>query len=70
MFTLFLTATPVVDFETAKTTDAEKYGEFYRQMREQGVNLAPSGYECTFLSFAHTDADLERTLEAARKVRF
>lgn len=39
-------------------------------MREQGIYLAPSGFECTFTSFAHSDEDLARTLEAADKVTF
>lgn len=68
MFTLFFSPTPVVDYATARTGDAAAYGEFYRQMRGFGVNLAPSGFECAFTSFAHTDADLEATLAAARKV--
>ena len=69
LFTLFFTETPVTDYETAKTSNGATYGEFYRQMRSFGVNLAPSGFECGFTSFAHTDADLEQTLEAARKVQ-
>lgn len=69
MFTLFFTATPVTDYATAKTGDSAAYGEFYRQMRAHGVNLAPSGFECAFTSFAHTDADLTATLEAAKKVK-
>jgi glutamate-1-semialdehyde 2,1-aminomutase len=69
MFTLFFTATPVTDYETAKTSNSATYGEFYRQMRALGVNLAPSGFECGFTSFAHTDADLRKTLDAARQVK-
>jgi glutamate-1-semialdehyde 2,1-aminomutase len=68
MFTLFFTATPVTDYATARTQDSAAFGSFYRRMREMGVNLAPSGYECAFTSFAHTEADLAATLEAARKV--
>jgi len=68
LFTLFFTATPVTDYATAKTQDSAAYGSFYRQMRERGVNLAPSGYECAFTSFAHTDEDFERALTAARAV--
>jgi len=70
LFTLFFTKTPVTDYATAKTQDTAAYGSFYRQMREFGVNLAPSGYECAFTSFAHTEADLELALAAARKVVF
>ncbi|SNS06645.1 glutamate-1-semialdehyde 2,1-aminomutase [Humidesulfovibrio mexicanus] len=69
MFTLFFTKTPVTDYATAKTSDNAAYGEFYRQMRAHGVNLAPSGFECAFTSFAHSDADLEATLKAARAVQ-
>ncbi len=68
MFTLFFTKTPVTDYATAKTCNSATYGEFYRQMRAHGVNLAPSGFECAFTSFAHSDADLEKALDAARKV--
>ncbi len=70
IYTLFFTDTPVVDFRTAQTADSDIFIAFYQQMREQGIYLAPSGFECAFTSFAHSDQDLERTLEAARKVRF
>ncbi len=69
IFTLFLTETPVTDFETAKTSDSALYSKFYQHMRENGVNLAPSGFECAFTSFAHTDRDFEMTLEAVRKFK-
>ncbi|MGE4554175.1 MAG: glutamate-1-semialdehyde 2,1-aminomutase [Desulfovibrionaceae bacterium] len=69
IFTLFFTKGPVTDFASARTSDAAVYAEFYRQMREQGVNIAPSGFECAFTSFAHTDDDLAYTLEAIRKVK-
>jgi glutamate-1-semialdehyde 2,1-aminomutase len=70
IFTLFFTGTPVVDFPSAQTADSAAFVSFYQQMREQGIYLAPSGFECAFTSFAHSEEDLERTLEAARKVRF
>ncbi len=66
LFTLFFTKTPVTDFETAKTSDAATYSKFYQHMRACGVNLAPSGFECAFTSFAHSDEDFEKTLDAAR----
>ncbi len=69
LFTLFFTKTEVTDLETAMTSDAALFGEFYRQMRALGVNLAPSGYEAAFTSFAHTEADFNQTLDAARRVR-
>jgi glutamate-1-semialdehyde 2,1-aminomutase len=65
-FTIFFAPGPITDFESAKRADSRAYASFFRQMRERGVFLAPSGYECAFTSFAHTDEDFERTLEAAR----
>jgi glutamate-1-semialdehyde 2,1-aminomutase len=58
------------DFATAKKADAKLYAAFYRQMRDAGVYLAPSAFETAFTSFAHSEEDYARTLEAARKVRF
>ncbi len=70
MFTLFFCEGPVTDFDQAKTGDAARYAAFYTQMRQAGVALAPSAYECAFTSFAHTDDDFARTLDAARWVKF
>ena len=70
IFTLFFTNTPVVDFPSAQTADSKAFVSFYQQMRAQGIYLAPSGFECAFTSFAHSEQDFERTLEAARKVAF
>ncbi|SFJ47645.1 glutamate-1-semialdehyde 2,1-aminomutase [Desulfomicrobium apsheronum] len=70
IFTLFFTKTPVVDFPSAQTADSKAFVSFYQQMRAQGIYLAPSGFECAFTSFAHSEQDFERTLEAARKVEF
>ncbi len=70
MFTLFFTEEEVRDFASAQKTDAELFKTFYKQMREQGIYIAPSNFECTFNSFAHTAADWEKTLEAVKKVQF
>ena len=69
MFSIFFTATPVVDFATAKTANQKLFTNFYKQMRAQGIYLAPSCFETGMLSFAHTEADLEQTLEAVAKVK-
>jgi len=66
-FTLFFAPVPVTNYETAKTSDAARYAAFYRSMRQAGVMLAPSGYECAFTSFAHGDEDFAATIEAARR---
>ncbi|MCF8104056.1 MAG: glutamate-1-semialdehyde 2,1-aminomutase [Desulfohalobiaceae bacterium] len=69
-FTLFFSPDPVSDFASAKKSDSRLFASFYNQMRRKNIYLAPSGFECTFTSFAHTDQDLETTLEAAQNVQF
>jgi glutamate-1-semialdehyde 2,1-aminomutase len=65
-------ASPVRNYEDAKAVDHEAYARFFHAMLDRGVFLAPSGYEVMFVSLAHTDADLERTValaaDAAREV--
>ena len=65
MLTAFFTDKEVVDFETAKTSDVEKFGKFFRLMLERGVYLAPSQFEAAFLSVSHSDKDIEETLNKA-----
>ncbi|SDK95574.1 glutamate-1-semialdehyde 2,1-aminomutase [Maridesulfovibrio ferrireducens] len=69
IFTLFFTDKPVTDFESAKNGNADVYSAFYRHMRANGFNLAPSSFECTFTSFAHSEADYEATLEAVKSFK-
>ena len=66
MFGFFFTEGPVTSFEDAKNADTEKFGRFHRGMLERGVYLAPSQFEAGFTSLAHTDADVEATIQAAR----
>jgi glutamate-1-semialdehyde 2,1-aminomutase len=68
MFGLFFCEGPVHNFEDAKKSDVSKFGRFHRGMLEQGIYLAPSQFEAGFTSLAHTDADIDRTLAAARTV--
>ena len=63
--TCFFTRHPVNDFASASTSDTRRYAAFFRSMLEQGIYLAPSQFEAAFVSTAHTDKDLERTVEAA-----
>jgi glutamate-1-semialdehyde 2,1-aminomutase len=65
MGALFFTDRPVSDFVTASASDAERFRRYYRAMREQGIYLAPSPFEATFISAAHTEEMIEKTLEAA-----
>ena len=52
------------NFEDAKTSDPERYGALFRHLLERGIYVAPSQFECLFLSLAHSDADIDRTVEA------
>ena len=61
----FFTSGPVVDWDTAKQSDTKRYGQFFHAMLEQGVYLAPSQFEATFLSTAHTARDIDYTIKAA-----
>ena len=65
MLTLFFTATPVTDYATAKTSDTEAFGRFFRGMRERGVFMPPSQFEAMFVSLAHSDDDINAVLAAA-----
>lgn len=64
----FFAGAPVADYDGAKAADHARYARFFHGMLERGVYLAPSGYEATFVSLAHTDADIERTVAAASEV--
>jgi glutamate-1-semialdehyde 2,1-aminomutase len=55
----------VHDYDDAKESDVARYARFFHSLLEQGVFLAPSAFEAMFPSLAHTDADIDRTLEAA-----
>lgn len=67
MFTTFFTPEMVVDETTAKRSDTIAFGRFFHAMLEQGIYLAPSQFEAGFLSLAHSDDDIERTIAAARE---
>lgn len=66
MFGFFFTSGPVNSFEDAKNSDTAKFGRFHRGMLERGVYLAPSQFEAGFTSLAHTEEDIDKTIEAAR----
>lgn len=68
MFGMFFTDRPVHNYEDAKQADSNKFARFHRGMLEKGVYLAPSQFEAGFTSLAHTEEDIDRTLEAARQV--
>jgi glutamate-1-semialdehyde 2,1-aminomutase len=65
MFTFFLTDQPVTDWESAKRSDTARFGTYFRAMLDRGIYLAPSQFEAAFLSAAHTEEDIDRTISAA-----
>jgi glutamate-1-semialdehyde 2,1-aminomutase len=83
MFTLFFThreldpqpsltgqglGVAVTDWQSAKQSDVERYGRFFREMLRRGIYLAPSQFEAGFLSLAHRPLDIHETIEAAQEV--
>ncbi len=68
MFGFFFQAGPVRNYDDAKKSDGAKFARFHRGMLEEGVYLAPSQFEAGFMSLAHTDAEIDQTLAAARTV--
>ena len=67
MWTTFFTSEPVTNWDTANKCDRQLYGRFFHEMLQEGVYLAPSQFEAAFVSAAHTEEIIERTIEAARK---
>jgi glutamate-1-semialdehyde 2,1-aminomutase len=67
MFTWFFTPGPVTDWNSASKSDTDAFGGFFRAMLDNGVYLPPSQYESAFLSAAHTEDDIKKTIAAAKK---
>ncbi len=67
MFTLFFSGEDVVDFASAAECDTEQFARYFVGMRENGIYLAPSQFEASFLSLAHDDEDIEVTLNSCKK---
>ncbi len=66
MWTNFFEAGPVVDWDSANRSDRQLFGRFFHAMLEEGVYLAPSQFEAGFVSIAHSDELIDRTIDAAR----
>jgi glutamate-1-semialdehyde 2,1-aminomutase len=66
LFSVFFSESPVTDYATAQAADHERYARFFHAMLESGVYLPPSGYEGWFLSTAHDEEAIDRTLRAGR----
>ncbi len=68
MLGLFFTDRAVNNFDDAKTCDLEQFARYYQGMLAEGIYLAPSQFEAGFVSLAHTEEDIERTIAAASRV--
>jgi len=66
MFTWFFNADPVTDWASASKSDTAAFGRFFRAMLEAGIYLPPSQYEAAFLNAAHTEEDVQKTINAAK----
>lgn len=65
MLTAFFTPSPVIDYSTAKRSDAQAFARFFRALLERGVYFPPSQFEALFVSSAHSEQDIETTIERA-----
>ncbi len=66
LLTVFFTDEPVVDYDTARACDTGKFAEYWRHMLAGGIYAAPSQFEAMFVSYAHSDEDIERTIQAIK----
>lgn len=67
MFTLFFTSETVTDDVSARKCDTNKFGKFFRAMLEEGIYFPPSQFETAFISYAHGEEEIKKTIEAAHK---
>src|SRR6202163_568732 len=67
LLTLFFSRAPVADYAAAKKCDTVRFASFFRAMLDRGIFLAPSQFEALFVSSAHSNADIDRTIEAFRE---
>ena len=67
MFCAFFTGGEVRDWDTAATCDTKAFAKYFLTMLNEGIYLAPSQFETAFVSIAHEEAELDRTIAAARK---
>lgn len=63
MYTIFFTSGKVQNFTDAKQSNLNRFGSYFRYMLKNGIYLSPSQFEGNFLSIAHTQEQLEKTLD-------
>jgi glutamate-1-semialdehyde 2,1-aminomutase len=66
MLTLFFCRGPVTDYASAKASDSARFGRFFHEMLKRGVYLPPAQFEAAFVSLAHSEADMDLTVQAAQ----
>ncbi len=66
MMQIFFTSEPVTDYDSAKRSDAARFGRLFAELLKNGVFVAPSQFEVVFLSSAHSGEDLDHVLDAYR----
>jgi glutamate-1-semialdehyde 2,1-aminomutase len=62
---MFLGPTEVRDADDARKSDSKRFASFFHAMIERGINIPPSQFEAMFISVAHSEADIDRTIAAA-----
>ncbi len=67
MMCRFFTGTPVTDLDSAMNCDTERFTQYFKAMLEEGIYMAPSQFEAGFISSAHTEDDINKTIEAHEK---
>jgi len=67
LLTIFFSAEPVTDYASVKKSDSARFARFFQEMLKQSVLLPPSQYEALFVSVAHSDDDIDRTINAAKE---
>jgi glutamate-1-semialdehyde 2,1-aminomutase len=67
MVCAFFTDTPVINYETAKTSDMQQFNKVFGSLLDHGVSIAPSQFEGMFVSLAHSDEDIDETIHAYRE---
>ena len=68
IMTVFFTNEKVKDYDTAKTADTARFAAYFRHMQDNGIYTAPSQFEAMFVSFAHTDEDIDKTINAIKSL--
>ncbi len=68
MFSIFFATEEAIDYRTVKTQDMDLFRRFYHYLLKEGVYFSPSGFEANFLSLAHSDKDLDKTLKVISEI--